>query len=126
MLVERVEGFATPEEYRRAYGEINQFEAQIVDHGSLLCKFWIHISKDEQLARFQDRKRQPHKQWKITDEDWRNRRRWNQYEQAVNEMVARTSTRRAPWVLVEGNDKNYARLKVIRTLADRLERALKR
>ena len=124
VLVERVEGFAEPEEYQRAYGEINHFEGELVDHGTVLTKFWLHISKDEQLARFRDRKQKPHKRWKITDDDWRNRRKWSQYEVAVNEMVARTSTRRAPWVLVEGNDKRFARIKVIRTLADRLERAL--
>ena len=126
VLVERVEGLATPEEYRRAYAEILNYEEQLVDHGILLTKFWLHISKNEQLRRFRERQRIPHKRWKITDEDWRNRRRWNDYELAVNEMVARTSTRRAPWVLVEANDKNFARIKVIRTLADRLARALKR
>ncbi len=126
VLVERVEGLATSEQYRRGYGEINHFEEQLVDHGIVLTKFWLHVSKAEQLARFRDRKKTPHKSWKITKEDWRNRRRWDDYELAVNEMVARTSTRRAPWVLVEANDKNFARVKVIRTLADRLERALKR
>ena len=126
VLVERVEGFATPEQYRRAYGEINHFEEQLVDHGIVLTKFWLHISKAEQLTRFRDRKRTPHKRWKITDEDWRNRRKWDDYELAVNEMVARTSTRKAPWVLVEANDKNFARIKVIRTLANRLDLALKR
>ena len=126
VLVERVEGFATREEYKRAYAEIINYEEQLVEHGILLTKFWLHISKDEQLRRFQERQRIPHKRWKITDEDWRNRRRWNDYELAVNEMVARTSTRRAPWVLVEANDKYFARIKVIRTLADRLARALKK
>ena len=126
VLVERVEGFATPEEHMRAYGEITHYEEQLVEHGILLTKFWLHISKDEQLRRFRERKRIPHKQWKITDEDWRNRRRWDDYELAVNEMVARTSTRRAPWVLVAANDKNFARIKVIRTLTDRMARALKR
>ena len=126
VLVERVEGLASREEYTRAYSEINEFEDQLVDHGILLVKFWLHISKDEQLRRFEERQRTPHKAWKLTDEDWRNRERWEQYELAVNEMVARTSTRRAPWVLVEANDKLFARIKVIRTLADRLERALRR
>ncbi len=126
VLVERVEGFASREEYMRAYAEINAFEDQLVDHGILLLKFWLHVSKDEQLRRFEERQRTPHKAWKLTDEDWRNRERWAQYELAVNEMVARTSTRRAPWVLVEANDKLFARIKVIRTLADRLERTLKR
>ncbi len=126
VLVERVERLASRDEYMRAYSEINEFEDQLVDHGILLVKFWLHISKDEQLRRFEERQRTPHKAWKLTDEDWRNRERWDEYELAVNEMVARTSTRRAPWVLVEANDKLFARIKVIRTLADRLERALKR
>lgn len=126
VLVERVEGLASREEYMRAYPEINAFEDQLVDHGILLVKFWLHISKDEQLRRFEERQRTPHKAWKLNDEDWRNRERWDEYELAVNEMVARTSTRRAPWVLVEANDKLFARIKVIRTLADRLERMLKR
>ena len=126
MLVERVEGFATEEEYRRGYGEINHFEEQLVAHGILLVKFWIHISKDEQLRRFRDRKQTEHKRWKIGPEDWRNRGRWSDYTLAVNEMVARTSTRVAPWTLVEGNDKNFARIKVLKTLADRLERRLRK
>ena len=126
VLVERVEGLASPEEYMRAYPEINHYEEQLVEHGIVLTKFWLHISKDEQLRRFRERQRIPHKRWKITDEDWRNRRRWSDYELAVNEMVARTSTRRAPWVLVEANDKYFARIKVVKTLADRLARALKR
>ena len=126
VLVERVEDFGTPEEYMRTYGEITHYEEQLVERGILLTKFWFHISKDEQLRRFRERHRIPHKRWKITNEDWRNRRRWNDYEPVVNEMVARTSTRCAPWVLVEANDKNFARIKVIRTLADRMARALKR
>ena len=104
----------------------NEFEDRLVDHRILILKFWIHISKAEQLKRFRDRQRTPHKRWKITDDDWRNRRKWDDYERAVNEMVARTSTRRAPWILVEGNDKNFARIKVLRTFADRMARALKR
>jgi polyphosphate:AMP phosphotransferase len=121
VLVERVEGFATEDEYRRGYGEINHFEEQLVAHGILLVKFWIHITKDEQLRRFRERRNIEHKRWKITPEDWRNRGRWDDYTLAVNEMVARTSTRVAPWTLVEGNDKNFARVKVLKTLADRLE-----
>jgi polyphosphate:AMP phosphotransferase len=126
VLVERVEGFATDDEWRRGYGEITHFEEQLVAHGILLVKFWMHITKDEQLRRFRDRRRTEHKRWKITDEDWRNRVRWSDYTLAVNEMVARTSTRVAPWTLIEGNDKNFARIKVIKTLADRLERRLKK
>ncbi len=125
VLVERVEGFATIEEYQRAYAESNHFEKQLVDRGIVLVKFWLHITKDEQLRRFRERQQTAHKRWKITDEDWRNRRKWNAYEQAVTEMVTRTSTRRAPWVLVEANDKYFARIKVLRTLADRLQRSLK-
>ena len=125
VLVERVEGLASEAEYTRAYAEINYFEEQLVDHGILLVKFWLHISRDEQLRRFRERQRTPHKTWKMTREDWRNRRRWDDYERAVNEMVARTGARRAPWQLIEANDKLFARLKVIRTLAGRLERRLK-
>ena len=97
------------------YGEIDHFEEQLVTDGILLLKFWIHISKAEQLKRFRDRSRTSYKQWKITDEDWRNRKRWDDYTVAVNDMVARTSTKIAPWTLVEGNDKNFARIKVLRT-----------
>ena len=124
VLVERVEGFAQDPEWRRAYDEINDFEAQLLAHGIVLVKYWVHISKDEQLRRFKQRSRLAHKRWKLTDEDWRNRKRWKAYEHAVDDMVARTSPRQAPWTLVEGNDKNHARLKVLRTLADRLARAL--
>ena len=126
VLVERIEGFATEAEYMRAYGEINQFEEQLVAHGILVVKFWIHVSKDEQLRRFRERSRTSYKQWKIGDEDWRNRARWTDYTIAVNEMVARTSTRIAPWTLIEGNDKNFARVKVLTTLADRLEQRLRK
>ena len=126
VLVERVEGFATEDEYRRAYGEINYFEELLVAHGIALVKFWIHITRDEQLRRFRDRKRVQYKRWKITPEDWRNRRRWDDYTIAVNDMIERTSTRVAPWTLVEGNDKNFARIKVLRTVADRLERQLRK
>jgi polyphosphate:AMP phosphotransferase len=126
MLVERVEGFAAEDEYRRAYGEINYFEEQLTSHGILLVKFWMHITRDEQLRRFRDRKRTEYKRWKITPEDWRNRNRWNDYTLAVNELVERTSTRVAPWTLVEGNDKNFARIKVLKTLADRMEKRLRK
>jgi len=121
VLVERVEGFATEAEYMRAYGEINHFEEQLVNDGILLLKFWIQISKAEQLRRFKDRSGTSYKRWKITNEDWRNRKRWEDYTVAVNDMVERTSTKIAPWTLVEGNDKNFARLKVLRTLAEGLE-----
>ena len=124
VLVERVEGFATADEWKRAYAEINDFESQLMDHGSVVVKYWVHITKDEQLRRFEQRQQLAHKRWKLTDEDWRNRRRWKAYEDAVDDMVTLTSTRQAPWILVEGNDKNYARLKVLQTLGDRLQGAL--
>ena len=126
VLVERVEGFAREAEYMRAYGEINQFEEQLVAHGILMVKFWLHVSKEEQLRRFRDRTRTSYKKWKIGDEDWRNRARWADYTIAVNDMVARTSTRIAPWTLIEGNDKNFARVKVLTTLGDRMEDRLKK
>ena len=122
VLVERVEGFATESEWRRSYAEINDFEHQLADHGVVLCKFWLHITPDEQLRRFKEREQTAYKRWKLTDEDWRNREKWSQYEEAVNDMVERTSTAYAPWTLVEANDKRFARIKVLRTLCDRLEK----
>ncbi|MDX1653575.1 MAG: polyphosphate:AMP phosphotransferase [Candidatus Competibacteraceae bacterium] len=124
VLVERIEGFATTHQWQRAYAEINDFEARLVEHGVVLLKFWIHITKEEQLARFQARQQTPYKSWKLTEEDWRNRERWEDYELAVNETVERTSTQLAPWTLVEGNDKRFARIKVLTTLCERLEAAL--
>ncbi len=124
VLVERVEGFANDAEWRRAYNEINEFEEQLVEHGAILLKFWLQVSEDEQLKRFEDRAQTPYKQYKITAEDWRNREKWPQYKAAVNEMVARTSTEHAPWSLIEGNDKPYARIKVLQTLCNRLRVAL--
>jgi polyphosphate:AMP phosphotransferase len=126
VLVERVEGFASEAEWRRAYAEINQFEEQLVESGVMLFKFWIHISQDEQLARFQAREETAYKRYKITDEDWRNRERWPQYKSAINEMIARTSTDSAAWTLVEGNDKQYARIKVLRTLCTGIRESLAR
>lgn len=124
VLVERVEGFAGDAEWHRAYAEINQFEEQLVRSGTILVKFWLQVSPEEQLRRFQDREQVPYKRFKITDEDWRNREKWPQYKDAVNEMVVRTSTEYAAWTLVEGDDKPYARIKVLRTLRDKLEAAL--
>ena len=124
VLVERVEGFADEAAWQRAYGEINDFEAQLIDHGMAVAKYWIHIDKDEQLRRFKARQATPHKRWKITDEDWRNREKWDEYEVAVDDMVAHTHTPAAPWTLVEGNDKRFARLKVIETFCQQLEQAL--
>ena len=125
VLVERVEGFASDAEWRRAYSEINRFEEQLVDSGIILIKFWIHISEDEQLRRFEAREAVPYKRYKITEDDWRNRAQWPQYKDAVNEMVVRTSTKHAAWTLVEGNDKPYARVKVLRTICETLSNALK-
>jgi polyphosphate:AMP phosphotransferase len=126
VLVERVEGFATEAEWRRSYSEINQFEEQLVESGIILFKFWLHISQDEQLRRFQEREKIPYKRYKITPEDWRNREKWPQYKAAINEMVAHTSTESASWTLVEGNDKPFARIKVLRTLCDGLKDALRK
>ncbi len=124
VLVERVEGFATEKEWMRAYAEINDFEEQLVEAGIVLIKFWIHISKDEQLRRFKERENTPWKRHKITEEDWRNREKWSDYEDAANEMIGRTSTEYAPWTLVEGNDKPHARLKVLETFCETFEAAV--
>lgn len=124
VLVERVEGFAREDEWRRAFQEINEFEEQLTDHGIMVTKFWVHISKEEQLQRFKERQKTEFKQYKITDEDWRNRKQWDAYESAINEMVVRTSTRAAPWVIVAGNDKRFARIQVLETVGRRLEKAL--
>lgn len=125
VMVERLEGFCTEDEWRRAYREINEFEAHLVHSGAVVLKFWLHIDKDEQERRFNDRMKNPEKRWKITDEDWRNREKWAQYEEAVNEMLERTSTKDAPWIIVEGNSKYYARIKVLETVADALEKKLR-
>ncbi|MEG0970967.1 MAG: phosphate--AMP phosphotransferase, partial [Acidaminococcaceae bacterium] len=125
VLVERVEGFAKPEEWRRAYQEINETEAQWAKQGIIIFKFWMQISKEEQYARFKARENDPDKIWKITEEDWRNREKWAAYEEAVNEMLFRTDTKYAPWTVVEANSKYYSRLKVLKTMVDRLEEILK-
>jgi polyphosphate:AMP phosphotransferase len=124
VLVERVEGFCGEDDWMRAYDEINEFEEQLVDNGTVLCKFWLQIGKDEQLKRFQEREQTGFKRFKITPEDWRNREKWDDYERAVEEMVDRTSTSLAPWHLVEANDKYFARVKVLRTICEVLKRAL--
>lgn len=121
VLVERVEGFARPEEWMRAYGEINDFEEQLHRFGVRIVKFWIHIDKDEQLSRFQERQQTPHKQHKITAEDWRNREKWDAYRLAVDEMISRTSSDFAPWTVVAGNDKRLARLQVLRSVNEALK-----
>ncbi len=117
VMVERIEGFCSCEEWERAYREINDMEKQLADHGAIVIKFWLQIDKDEQKKRFDSRANTPGKEWKITDEDWRNREKWPQYEQAVDDMLMKTSTSYAPWVIVEGNDKYYARVKVLETVA---------
>jgi polyphosphate kinase 2 (PPK2 family) len=108
----------------RAYGEINDFEEQMVRNRTVVVKFWLSISQDEQLRRFKEREKIGFKRFKITDEDWRNREKWNEYEVAVCDMIDRTSTDIAPWTLVEANDKYYARIKVLKTLCERIEQAL--
>ncbi len=124
VLVERVEGFAARDDWGRAYAEINDFEQQLHAHGTIVAKFWLHISADEQLRRFEERERIAYKRHKITDEDWRNRKRWDDYEAAVDEMVARTSTDTAPWTLVAANCKRHARVQVLKTVCQRLREAL--
>jgi polyphosphate:AMP phosphotransferase len=124
VLVERIEGFARPDEWRRAYAEINDFEEQLSEAGNLIVKFWLAISAEEQLRRFKDRQTTPYKQYKITEEDWRNRAKWDAYEAAACDMIERTSTEYAPWVLVEANDKRWARVKVVETVRDRLRDGL--
>jgi polyphosphate kinase 2 (PPK2 family) len=123
-MVERVEGFATEGEWKRAFKEINSFERQLRDFGTIVAKFWIHISRDEQLRRFEQRKAIGYKSWKLTDEDWRNRQKWDAYEEAVEEMLVKTSTRNSPWCLVEGNDKYWARTKVLAKLVEVLSKEL--
>ncbi len=123
VMVERLEGFCTEKDWQRAYNEINEFERQLTDWGAVLLKFWIHIDSDTQLARFTDRQNTPEKQWKITDEDWRNREKWPQYEVAVDEMIQKTSTKNAPWYIIESNDKKYARLKTLKIIIKALEKA---
>lgn len=121
VLVERVEGFATHEEWSRGYSEINQFEKWLTDDGCIIIKFWFHISKEEQLIRFHERMEDPFKQWKITDEDWRNREKWKDYEQAAEEMFEKTNTDYAPWHLIEGNYKWYARVKVLKIITKTIQ-----
>ncbi len=124
VLVERVEGFASEAEWRRAYLEINEFEEQLAESGTIMLKFWLQISQEEQLARFEQREQISYKQHKITEEDWRNREKWEQYKLAVNEMVIRTSTEYAPWSLIAGNDKKFARIEVLKTVCERLRAEL--
>jgi polyphosphate:AMP phosphotransferase len=124
VLVERIEGFCTEDEWLRAYNEINDFELQMSEFGIIVVKFWLAISKGEQLKRFKEREKSDYKRFKITDDDWRNRDKWDRYALAVGDMVDRTSTEYAPWTLVEAEDKYFARIKVLKTLCERIEKAL--
>ena len=126
VLVERVEGLCSVPDWMRAYAEINQFEEHLTEGGAIVVKFWLQISKAEQLTRFKARERTSFKRFKITPEDWRNRRKWGAYERAVCDMVDRTSTEIAPWTLVEAEDKHYARIKVLTTIVERLKEALRK
>ena len=124
VLVERVEGFATEAQWKRAYDEINDFEHMLAAEGMIILKLWLHISEDEQLKRFEKRRDDPLKSWKLTADDWDNRRKRPAYSEAIEEMLARTSTPYAPWTIVEANDKYHARVKVVKTLADAIEKSL--
>lgn len=124
VLVERVEGFCSEAAWKRAYSEINQFERQLTDFGTIVFKFWVHVTQAEQLKRFKEREGSGYKSWKLTDEDWRNRGKWEDYEQAVDDMLLKTSTHNAPWTIVEGNDKLHSRIKVLKTVVDKLKQEL--
>lgn len=124
VMVERLEGFCTEDDWKRAYDEINEFERELTDAGAVVIKFWVQIDKDTQLERFRERENTPEKRWKITDEDWRNREKWDAYEEAVNEMLQKTNTRNAPWYILESVDKRYARIKAMETVIQALEEVL--
>lgn len=124
VMVERLEGFCSENDWKRAYNEMNEFEKELSDWGAVIIKFWVHIDKDTQLARFEDRQKNPEKQWKITEEDWRNREKWDDYEKAVNEMLKKTSTAYAPWHILESVDKKYARIKALKIVIEEIEKAL--
>lgn len=124
VMVERIEGFCTPAQWQRAYQEINEFERELYDWGAIIVKFWLHIDSDEQLRRFKDRQNTPAKQWKITEEDWRNRDKWPQYEETADDMLQYTSTDFAPWHIVESQCKKYARIRTLNILIDAIEEKL--
>lgn len=124
VLVERIEGFARNDEWQRAYQEINEFEQELAESGIMICKFWLHIDRDEQLRRFEERRTTPHKAWKLTDEDWRNREKWDVYESAVNDMIQYTNTPHAPWTIIPANDKYTARIRVLDTACENLQKTL--
>ncbi|WP_309087145.1 UDP-galactose-lipid carrier transferase [Domibacillus sp.] len=124
VLVERIEGYAVNCEWKRAYDEINAFEKSLTDERYIMMKFWVHISKDEQLRRFEERQQNPLKRWKITDEDWRNRKKWDQYVEAAEEMLEKTDFAHAPWFVIEGNDKKFARVEVLKRAVSHIEESL--
>jgi polyphosphate kinase 2 (PPK2 family) len=124
VLVERIEGYCREADWKRAYHEINEFEEQLTDFGLIVLKFWLAIGKDEQMRRFKERETTAYKKYKITEEDWRNREKWDAYEAAVCDMVEKTSDPAAPWVLVAASDKKFARLKIIKTITDRLAKTV--
>ncbi|MGE6489297.1 polyphosphate kinase 2 family protein [Paenisporosarcina sp. NPDC076898] len=125
ILVERIEGFARKPEWERAFKEINDFERTLTDESYIVVKCWLHITKDEQLERFEERRNDPYKQWKLTDEDWRNREKWTDYLNAAEEMFKRTHTEDAPWVIVEANDKKYARMTVLKSILEHIMQVCK-
>ena len=125
VLVERIEELTPPHIWRRAYREINEMEQHLVSHGTVILKFWLHIDKEEQLRRFESRKADPLKFHKITEDDWRNREKWDVYEEAIDELLFRTHTSHAPWIIVESNHKKYARIKVLQTVTDALDDAMR-
>lgn len=124
VMVERIEGFCSEQQWKRAYEEINYFERELYERGTIQIKFWLHISPEEQLKRFNKRLENPEKNWKITEEDWRNREKWTQYETAVNDMLRYTNTDYSPWIIIPGNDKRYARLNVLENVISQLENEL--
>ncbi len=126
VMVERLEGFCSENDWKRAYNEMNEFEKELSDWGAVVIKFWVHIDKDTQLARFTDRQNNPEKQWKITEEDWRNREKWDVYEEAIDEMIAKTSTENAPWYIIQSNNKYYARIQAIQIVIDEIEKKLRK
>ncbi|MFZ5354350.1 MAG: polyphosphate:AMP phosphotransferase [Bacillota bacterium] len=125
VLVERIEGFCTEEEWKRAYKEINEMEEHLHNFGTVIIKFWMHIDKEEQLRRFKERQEKDYKRWKITEEDWRNREKWDSYKQAAEDMLFKTSTTYAPWTIIEANSKHYARIKALKTVVETIEERLK-
>lgn len=125
VLVERVERLCSKEEWKRAYREINEFEKIIIGTGAIILKFWLQIDRDTQLKRFEARENDPHKRWKLTEDDWRNRSKWNEYKVAIDEMLLKTSTTNVPWTIVESNDKYYSRIKILKTVTEAIEKELK-